>query len=611
MSLDERAGFINAPSIAGVKTPDGSIAEDSTDITDITDLHRRFGMLSSPALPQATAAYINNLNKLCEASSLAIPFVVSSNPVHGTNNNATSNISQWPFAIGLGAVNDVEVTKDFASIAKAEFKALGIRCLFGPVADLATEPRWQRINETMGSDSETIAEHIVELIKGFQGGDSLQPGGIICTVKHFPGHGAQVKGYDSHYALGQYVVNPGDNFDEHVYPFQKAFAEANAAGSMPCYSIYKDQDFEQVAAGFNEEILTTLGRDELGFEGFYTSDWGLFGIYNSGYGMIIPGSYASWGVEDLSPEAKIGKAIKAGMDQLGGHGTLDDIKGAITEGFMTEDDLDRACSNILRSYFTIGMFENPYTDVEAAASICNSDENKAAGLDAMHKSMVLLKNSSALPASASSKIYYEGNSSGTDSVFADFIEGGYEAEVVTDITQADIAVIRINGPSYSIFYPTEPAFMGYVGPSSRSLQYIDEAPDTEYGITPADYTDPLGVLYEDVEIAGNIGQLEKVLSARKAIDDASAVTKLVVIVNADRPVVVKEYVDKVDALLLSFGATDEAVLDMIFAYEGLKPSGKLPFELPSSDTEVEAQLEDVADDTLNPAFEAGFGLTYQ
>jgi len=83
----------------------------------------------------------------------------------------------------------------------------------------------------------------------------------------------------------------------------------------------------------------------------------------------------------------------------------------------------------------------------------------------------------------------------------------------------------------------------------------------------------------------------------------------VTLVDLNRPAILTELKGISDALLGTFGVSDEAMLDVVFGRH--KPSGKLPFELPSSMAEVEAQLEDVPDDTANPLFPYGWGLSYK
>ncbi len=616
MNLNEKVGFINAPGLSGSVTADGLIPETHNDYIAITTLHRRYGLIRLSSGPEQTATFSNSLQQICEgalrddgSTGLGIPYVVSADPLHGSNSNTTGNLSLWPNQIGFGAINDPKITREFAEIAREELKANGIRMTLSPMADIATELRWSRVTGTFGSNKDVAAENVVQYIKGFQGGDKLTPQGVICAVKHFPGHGAEWKGYDAHGRMGRNIVVSDKTFEDHLLPFRKAFSEAHAAACMPCYGIYVNMDFEKVGAGYNKDIMTELGRDELGFEGFYTADWGLFNATASGM---------DWGVEGFSLKQRIGKAVGAGMDQLGNHGTIDDTLAAVTDGYLAEDALDRACNNILKQYFALGIFENPYVDASKAVSICNSSENEEAGFDAMHKSIVCLKNGTsvqsgwttinypALPMPASSSVYYDGSIKSTDPEGAPLL-AEYGATSVASPELADFAVFRLSAPSFSS-YPGEG---GFGGAQSRSLQYIDTNPDVEFGVIPADYTDPMGNVYNGVQVASNISStLEKIQNARIAIDNAGSSTKIVVVVNSS-PSVVSEYIADIDALFYSFGCTDNALLDILFSKDGLKPTGIMPFEIPSSNEFIEASFEEVADDTLKPSYEAGTGSTYQ
>ena len=110
--------------------------------------------------------------------------------------------------------------REFGEIAREEYKACGIRLALHPMADLATEPRWARINGTFGEDAELSAAMTYSYIKGFQG-DTLSSESVITMVKHFSGGGPQKDGEDAHFPYGKEQVYPGNNFDYHLIPFTK------------------------------------------------------------------------------------------------------------------------------------------------------------------------------------------------------------------------------------------------------------------------------------------------------------------------------------------------------------------------------------------------------
>ena len=140
-------------------------------------------------------------------------------------------------------------------------------------------------------------------MNGFQG-ETIDSQSVMTMVKHFPGGGPQENGLDPHLFSGRNQIYPGNMFDYHVKPFINAINN-NLAVIMPYYGITVNQTSENVAIGFNKDLLTTLLRNELGYKGVICSDWG-----------IINGRH--WGVGDLSIEERYIKAIDAGIDQFGG-----------------------------------------------------------------------------------------------------------------------------------------------------------------------------------------------------------------------------------------------------------------------------------------------------
>jgi beta-glucosidase len=105
------------------------------------------------------------------------------------------------------------------------------------------------------------------------------------------------------------------------------------------------------------------------------------------------------------------------------------------------------------------------------------------------------------------------------------------------------------------------------------------------------------------------GDLDFKGEAKTEILEILQTVPTIVVIYLDRPAVIPEISHKAQALLADFGASDTAVLDVIFGR--VQPEGKLPFELPSSMEAVRNQKEDVPYDSENPSYAFGFGLTYQ
>lgn len=168
----------------------------------------------------------------------------------GATASASVGFSKWPSEIGLAAMNDKEMVRTFADMARQEWLAVGMRKGYMYMADLVTEPRWQRVEGTFGEDPQLAADCIEAVVLGFQG-DSLGAHSIALTTKHFPGGGATENGFDPHYTYGRNAVFPGDRLETNLLPF-KAAIEAGTSSIMPYYSLPKGTQYEEVAYAYNE-----------------------------------------------------------------------------------------------------------------------------------------------------------------------------------------------------------------------------------------------------------------------------------------------------------------------------------------------------------------------
>jgi beta-glucosidase len=240
--------------------------------------------------------------------------------------------------------------------------------------------------------------------------------------------------------------------------------------------------------------------------------------------------------------------------------------------------IDAVARRALRPLFQMGLFENPYVDPEQAKAIVASEAFIKAGYDAQVRSSVLLKNAGdVLPAAAGKKIYVEGIPKGEVAKFG---------TVVDDPKSADLVILRVASPATS--YPYGGSFA--MGMPRGGSAPAAPPPVATYGITLA---------------YGNAANWTVLENIKKV---AASGVPTVVIVSLDKPVILTEFIDGVAAVFGSFGASDAAVLDLVFGKA--KPSGKLPFDLPSDMPSVMAQAADVPFDMGDPLFKFGFGLTY-
>jgi len=500
------------------------------------------------------ARYNNNVQKIAEKTRLGIPVTIATDPRHGTENNIgaalyTPAFSQWPSSLGLAATRDTLLVREFGDIARQEYNSVGIKLALHPMADLATEPRWGRMNGTFGEDAQLSAQMTKAYVLGFQG-DSLTSKSVATMTKHFSGGGPQKDGEDPHFPYGKEQAYPGNNFDYHLIPFIEGAFPAKTAQMMPYYGIPVGQTDEDVAFGFNKMIITNMLREKYNFNGVVCTDWG-----------IISGTQISeakaWGVEHLTPIERVKKVIDAGCDQFGGETVPELIIELVNSGQISEERLDVSIKRILRDKFRLGLFNNPYLSEENALVVAGKKEFRKKGKIAQAKSTVLLKNEALLPLAKGTKIYVEGMITPEDI-------NSYGILVSTP-EEADVILKRIKTPfDKRTDYMLEQFF------HQGRLYFSDE---------------------EKSEILGLISKKPSIT-----------------VVNLERAAILTEISKESKALLAEFGTSDEILIELLFGVK--KPEGKLPFELPSTWEAVLKQLEDVPYDSEKPLYPFGHGLTY-
>jgi len=560
MTLPEKAGMLFQTMIA-VGTADPSDARSpsgapSAEHLITKQLLTHFNIIRAADDARALSEWQNRLQELAASTRLGIPVTLSTDPRHHFTENvgtaATAGaFSQWPETLGFAAIGSDELVERFADIARQEYLAVGLRLALHPQIDLATEPRWSRINGGFGEDADLTGRLVAAYIRGFQG-EQLGPDSVSTMTKHFPGGGPQMDGEDPHFAYGREQVYPGDNFDYHLKPFRAAIA-AGAAQIMPYYGMPIGTQYEEVAFGYNKGIITDLLRGELGFDGVICTDWGLV-TDSTILGQPMPAR--AWGVEHLDELSRVEMILKAGCDQLGGEARPELVAQLVEQGRISEDRIDASVRRLLREKFILGLFDDPYVDPDRAAATVGNPEFVAAGAEAQRRAYTLLTNhDQILPIRARCRLYLEGVSEDLASRHGD---------VVSDPTDADVALLRLKAP----YEPRPGGFeaMFHAG----SLEFPAEERDHHAAICAAAPT--------------------------------------IVDVCLDRPAVLTDLAGEAAALLGNYGSSDEAFLDVVFGSS--QPEGSLPFDLPRSMAAVEASRSDVPFDTADPVFRFGHGLRY-
>jgi beta-glucosidase len=526
--------------------------------------------------PTKIAEANNEMQEIAEKTGYGIPITVSTDPrnnflyVPGASVEAGS-FSKWPESTGFAAIKDPELTRRFADTVRREYMAVGIREALSPQADLATEPRWARLNGTFGEDADVARAQVEAYVEGMQNGRAgLTPESVVTVVKHWVGYGAQADGWDSHNYYGRYSALTNEELAYHIKPFLGAF-EVHVAAVMPTYSILKSvsvngQPLEQVGAGFSKPLLTDLLRNTYGFKGVVVSDWGITNNCSdscrdgapTGQKPGLDQIAMSWGVMEMTRADRFAKAINAGVDQVGGTEDVASLLEAEKSGKLSEARMRESAKRILVQKFAIGLFENPYVDAAAARKTVGNAASLKSGEEAQKRAMVLLENRrNTVPILPGAKVWLF-HVSANDAKAHGLV-------VVDTPAQADVAIIRAETP----FEKLHPGY--FFGSRQHEGRLNFQLGDPAY---------------------------DALLQCGK--------TAAIMTVYMDRPVVLTDVKDKVAALYADFGVSDGALLDVLMG-DG-KPQGHLPFELPSSMEAVAGQRSDMPHDSVKPLYPYGYAL---
>jgi beta-glucosidase len=541
--------------------------------------------------PFEAAQFMNAIQELAENTRLGIPAMFKSNARNHIDFDARAGInvgagafSSWPKENGLAATRDMELIAEFADIMRQEWTAIGLRGMYGYMADLSTEPRWYRIHETFTEDSELASDIIKTLVENLQG-KQLNSKSVALTIKHFPGGGPQEGGGDPHYDFGKNQVYPGNNFDYHLAPFQAA-VDAGASSIMAYYGIPVGQKYmpNNVGMAFSKGILTDLLRKNLGFKGYVNSDTGIIGS-------------RAWGLEDKSTEEQIIIALEAGTDVLSGFSNNKQLLDLVTSGKLAEERVDVSVKRLLKEQFELGLFENPFVNANRAAYWVGNPSFQRKAEIAQRKSIVMLQNKMNLPLKINGEDEIKILTYGMDTKvfehtggrFSRENNGGIKAYTVNfdsfpDIEDnTDFAIIRVN---VSNARTRERMFGGAEPDELDFLAFSDMAKAKSWIVSPS---------------------LENIQN----IMDKIGAEKTIISIEFRQPYVLDEDCGLLNAgaIFATFGVTDAALVDIITGK--FKPTGKLPFALAKTPEAILKQNPDEPgyqkEDTLFPF---GFGLSY-
>ena len=665
MTLEEKAGLMLINTLnAGAG---GALPAAATNMVQTQKMSRfvfrsvvTIPATGSQVTPEQAATSLNAVQEMSEATRLGIPAVFKSNarnhyekdPRVGIN-EAAGAFTEYPKEAGLAAASlgagDMSLMKQFATVMGDEWKSIGLRGMYGYMADLSTEPRWYRVHETFTEDADLAADIMKTLVQTLQGtrvrdGSSVTPqSAVALTLKHFPGGGPQEMGLDPHFAHGKNQVYPAGNFGYHLKPFVAAM-DAGVSAVMPYYGVpidvtYEGVTYEQTGMAFSKQIVTDLLRGKLGFQGYVNSDTGII-------------NDRAWGLEKKTVPERVAAAINGGTETLSGFSDNKTITDLVAAGLVSEARVTEAAKRLLKEQFQLGLFENPYVDASKANAIVGNDAHRALGQDLQRKSVVLLQNqdmgngSNTLPLKPGARIYTMGLAKSDSDRYGYVVTDG-EALVGGLRPSAaghDYAVIRVevsnnkllpgtNTRATSSYRSNDPATGGRINPATgRSWGYDDRCVNKE-AYTPEDAAKACldnglgfggslpwenGMMSFTEMAAAQSWLVSPSLEQIQAVMNEVGPKKTVLAIYFRQPYVLDDAsgLKNAGAIVAGFGIGNTALLDVLSGKvlatgAAVKPQGKLPFALANNAKAIVDNQPDApgypAQDTLFPF---GFGLTY-
>jgi beta-glucosidase len=312
---------------------------------------------------------------------------------------------------------------------------------------------------------------------------------------------------------------------------------------MPYYSIPLDTKYEQIAYAYNKPVITGLLRDSLGFKGIINSDTG-------------PIEMMPWGAETLTIKERYKRTLEAGVNLYSGSADPTPLLETVKSGMVDMKLIDTSVYKLLMEKFELGLFENPYVDVENAEKVVGNKSFQEKADQAMRKSIVLLRNEKDfLPLQPKTKVYFESyfqrRGAKSPSTVFDNKQLPSTLQLVSTPEEADVILVWITPGSQSLFDANGSPLYLSLSKNAVDVQYINQLVAKKPTILAINYTNPwvIDEIYND-KAKGNIR-----------------------------------------GVVATFGTKPDAVLDIITG--AARPSGKMPFTTPISEEQVQKQLSDV------------------
>lgn len=486
--------------------------------------------------------YVDELQKIAvEESPNKIPLIFARDVIHGFK-------TIFPIPLGLAASWDADITEKSSRVAAIEASSVGIRWTFAPMLDIARDSRWGRIAESPGEDPYLASKLGEAYVKGFQGDSLNDPTSMLACAKHFIGYGAAIGGRDYNTA----IINKELMQNVYLPPFKAAFK----AGSQTVMTSFNETN--GIPASGDKKLLQEILRKQLNFDGFVVSDW-------NSVTEMIPHGFA----KDEKHAAELG--VNAGLNmEMTSKSYENHIKELLSEGKISESQLNNLVVEILKVKFRMGLFENAGRN--SKASKLYGKEHLALAKEAAIKSSVLLKNDkNILPLAKKTKIALIGPLA--DKPREQLGTWTFDGEGEHSVTP--VKAFENNKANFSF---------------TEGLNYSRDKSEAQFQkvIQNAKNSDVI------VFVGGEEAILSGEAHSRATIDLPGAQEKLlkelsktgkpiILVIMAGRPITLTNIINNVDAVLMTWHPGTmggEAIYEMLFGIQ--EPSGRLPVTWPKT-----------------------------
>jgi beta-glucosidase len=377
MTLEEKLGQLNSP-IPWMMAKDHSAQIDAcqkfAEGKLITNIGPAGGFWAPTNLfndgPRSQAEFLNELQKIAiEKTRLKIPLLFFEEGTHGV---LTSGSTVFPEGLSIGSTWNKDLVKQIYSVVAKEARTRGVHFLGTLVVEPNRDPRLGRNEEGYSEDQYLCSQVAEAIVNGMQGEDVSSNDKTISILCHFPGQSQPVSGLER----GAMEISERTLREVYLPSWIAGIKKAGALGVMATYP-----SIDGMPVHGSEKLLTKILRDELGFNGLVMSE-------GAGIGILV--------YERIVATMKEAGALclKAGVDVSiwNEDGYYNALRENVKEGKVSIETIDRSVRRILRIKYLLGLFENPYVDVEKAVNESNTKENSELALQAAREGIVLLKN---------------------------------------------------------------------------------------------------------------------------------------------------------------------------------------------------------------------------